>query len=254
MRVPSSSLTLRSEAPVRTHRGSGFGPLISRAMRGGAWAAPSFRVCGRRGVWASQPSRCWLVAQRMCPFFGGIDIVSSQGLVPLEGFAWYGYSWCPLYIELAPGGLLTPMSLRGLTSSGAKGSRRSRVLRGMGTRGACFTSSRSRATFSRRYPIEGCFRFEPRARAARGFYVAWVPVVPALHQAGPGRSSHVDIPSRVALVSSQGFAPLEGSPCLARDPVIKCLAVEAAVFAARARLFRRCGRARARSGRRGRWT
>jgi hypothetical protein len=114
----------------------------------------------------------------------------------------------------------------------------------MGTRGACFTSSRSRAAFSRRCPIDGCFRFEPRARAARGFYVAWVPAVPALHQAGPGRPSHVDVPSRVALVSSQGFAPLEGSPCLARDPVIKCLAVEAAVFAARARLFRRCGRAR----------
>jgi hypothetical protein len=64
MRVPSSSLTLRSEAPVRTRRGSGFGPLISRAVRGGAWAAPSFRVCGRRGVWASQLSRRWLIAQR----------------------------------------------------------------------------------------------------------------------------------------------------------------------------------------------
>jgi hypothetical protein len=76
--------------------------------------------------------------------------------------------------------------------------------------------------------------------------VAWVPAVPALHQAGPGRPSHVDVPSRADFVSSQGFAPLEGSPCLARDPVIKCLAVEAAVFAARARLFRRCGRARVR--------
>jgi hypothetical protein len=143
---------------------------------------------------------------------------------------------------------------RGLMLSRAGGSCRSRVLRGIGTRGACFTSSRSRAAFSRRCPIEGCFRFEPRARAARGFYAAWVPAVPALHQAGPGRPSRVDIPSRAALVLSQGFAPLEGSPCLARDPIIKCLAVEAAVFAARARLFRRCGRALARSGRRGRWT
>jgi hypothetical protein len=174
--------------------------------------------------------------------------------VPLEGFAWHGYTWCPLYIERAPGGLLTPMSLRGLTSSRVKGSCRSRVLRGMGARGACFTSSRPRASFSRRYPIEGCYRLEPRAHAARGFCVAWVPVVPALLQAGPGRPCHADIPSRAVFVSSRGFAPLEGSPCLARDRVIKCLVVEAAVFAARARLFRRCGRARARSGRRGRRT
>jgi hypothetical protein len=80
----------------------------------------------------------------------------------------------------------------------------------MGARGACFTSSGFRAAFSRRYPIEGCFCFEPRARAARGFCVAWVPAVPALHQVGPGRPSHADIPSRVVFVSSQGFAPLEG--------------------------------------------
>jgi hypothetical protein len=64
MRVPSSSLTLRSAAPVRTRRGSGFEPLISRAVRGRAWTAPSFCVCGRRGVWASQLSRRWLAAQR----------------------------------------------------------------------------------------------------------------------------------------------------------------------------------------------
>jgi hypothetical protein len=80
----------------------------------------------------------------------------------------------------------------------------------MGARGAYFTSSRSRAASSRRCPIEGCFRFEPGARAARGFYVAWVPAVPALHQAGPGRPSHVDIPSRAVFVLSQGLAPLEG--------------------------------------------
>jgi hypothetical protein len=60
--------------------------------------------------------------------------------------------------------------------------------------------------------------------------VAWVPTVPALHQAGPGRPSHADIPSRVVFASSQGFAPLEGSPCLARDPVIKCLAAVATVL------------------------
>jgi hypothetical protein len=107
----------------------------------------------------------------------------------------------------------------------------------MGARGACSTSSRSRATFSRRYPTEGCFRFELRARPARGFYVAWVPAVPALHRAGPGQPSHVDIPPRVVFVLSRGLAPLEGSPCLARDPAIKCLAVEAAVSLQRGRVF-----------------
>jgi hypothetical protein len=75
--------------------------------------------------------------------------------------------------------------------------------------------------------------------------VAWVPAVPALRQAGPGRPSHVDIPSRVDIVSSQGFAPLEGSPCLARDPVIKCLAVMAAVLQ-RGRVFLGATAARAR--------
>jgi hypothetical protein len=60
--------------------------------------------------------------------------------------------------------------------------------------------------------------------------VVWVPAVPALLQAGPGRPSHADAPSRVVIISSQGFAPLEGSPCLARDRVIKCLTAEAAVL------------------------
>jgi hypothetical protein len=57
---------------------------------------------------------------------------------------------------------------RELILSRARGSCRSRVLRGMGTRGARFTSSEPRATFSRRCPFEGCHRLEPRARAARG--------------------------------------------------------------------------------------
>jgi hypothetical protein len=75
--------------------------------------------------------------------------------------------------------------------------------------------------------------------------MAWVPAVPALLQAGPGRPSHVDIPSRVVFVSSQGFVPLEGTPCLARDPVIKCLTVEAAVLQ-RGRAFLGAAAARAR--------
>jgi hypothetical protein len=99
---------------------------------------------------------------------------------------------------------------RELVLSRARGSCRSRVLCGMGTRGACFTSSRPRAAFSHRCPFEGCFRLEPRARAARGFCVAWVPAVPALQQAGPGRPSHVDVPSRAVIVLSQGLVPLEG--------------------------------------------
>jgi hypothetical protein len=49
MRVPSLSLTLRSGAPVRTRRGSSFEPLISRAVRGGAWVAPSLRLRPSRG-------------------------------------------------------------------------------------------------------------------------------------------------------------------------------------------------------------
>jgi hypothetical protein len=134
---------------------------------------------------------------------------------------------------------------RELISSRARGSCRSRVLRGMGTRSACFTSSRPRAAFSRRCPFEGRHRLEPRARAARGFCVVWVPAVPALLQAGPGRPSHANVPSRAVFVSSQGFAPLEGSPCLARDQVIKCLAVEAAVLQ-RGRAFLGVAAARAR--------
>jgi hypothetical protein len=35
--------------------------------------------------------------------------------------------------------------------------------------------------------------------------------VPALHQAGPGRPSHVDVPSRAVFVLSRGLVPLEGS-------------------------------------------
>jgi hypothetical protein len=56
------------------------------------------------------------------------EIVSSQGLVPLEGFTWHGCSWCLLYLKQAPGDLLTSMSLRGLFLSRVRGSPRSRVL------------------------------------------------------------------------------------------------------------------------------
>jgi hypothetical protein len=64
MRVPSSSLTLRSGAPVRTRRGSGFEPLISRAVRGRAWTAPSFAFAAVEGSGQASPRGAWLVAQR----------------------------------------------------------------------------------------------------------------------------------------------------------------------------------------------
>jgi hypothetical protein len=76
--------------------------------------------------------------------------------------------------------------------------------------------------------------------------MAWVPAVPALLQAAPGRPSHADVPSRAIFVSSQGFAPLEGSPCLARERVIKFLTVEAAALQ-RGRAFLGVAAARARA-------
>jgi hypothetical protein len=157
------------------------------------------RGMGTRGACFTS-SRSRVTFSRRYPIEGCFRL--SQGLAPLEGFTWHGCPRCLLYIERVPGGLLTSISHRGLFLSGAEGSCRSRVLRGMGARGACSRSSESRAAFSRRYPVEGHFCFEPRARAARGFYVAWVPAVPALHRAGPGRPSHVDIPSRAVFVSS----------------------------------------------------
>jgi hypothetical protein len=120
MRVPSSSLTLRSGAPVRTRRGSGFEPLISRAVRGGIWAAPSLRL---------RPSR-------------GLGEPVLEALV--SSTAWHGCSW---YL---------PCSRR---ASGRPSH-------------ACA-------------PLEGRYRFEPGARTARGFCVAWVLAVPALFRAGP---------------------------------------------------------------------
>jgi hypothetical protein len=133
MRVPSSSLTLRSEAPVRTRRGSGFEPLISRAVRGSVWAAPSFAFAA----------------------------VEGSGLASPRGAGWqHCVAWVHAEPALFQAGAGRPSHARApffreLISFRAGGSRRSRVLRGMGTRGACFTSSRSRAAFSCRCPFEG---------------------------------------------------------------------------------------------------
>jgi hypothetical protein len=162
MRVPSSSLTLRSGAPVRTRRGSGFEPLISRAVRGGAWAAPSLRL---------RPSR-------------GLGELVLEVLV--SSTAWHGCLWYLSCFRWAPGrpfhargsrrsrvlrgmgargarfasdgprgDLLTPMSLRGLTPSRARGSHRLRVPRGMGARDACFVSSGPRGDLLTLVPLRG---------------------------------------------------------------------------------------------------
>jgi hypothetical protein len=68
---------------------------------------------------------------------------------------------------------------------------------------------------------------------------------PLCFRQASGRPSHACTCSRTEFIPSQESKPLEGSPCFTRDRGIKCSTVEAAVFASRARLFRRCSRARA---------
>jgi hypothetical protein len=179
MRVPSSSLTLRSGAPVRTRRGSGFEPLISRAVRGGAWAAPSLRL---------RPSR-------------GLGELVLEVLV--SSTAWHGCLWYLSCFRWAPGrpfhargsrrsrvlrgmgargarfasdgprgDLLTPMSLRGLISFRGRGPCRSRVLRGMGARGARFASNGPRGDLLTPMSLRGLTpsraRGSHRSRVRRG--------------------------------------------------------------------------------------
>jgi hypothetical protein len=174
--------------PVRTRRGSGFEPLISRAVRGSVWAAPSFAFAAIEGSGRASP--------RSAGWQHSVAWVLVAPALLQAGAGRPSHAHAPFFRELI--------------SSRARGSCRSRVLRGMGARGACFTSSRPQVTFSRRCPFEGCRRLEPGARAARGFCVAWVLVVPALLQAGPGRPSHGDVPSRAEIILSQGLVPLEG--------------------------------------------
>jgi hypothetical protein len=77
------------------------------------------------------------------------EIVLSQGLVPLEGFAWHGCPWRLLYFKQAPGSPLTPISHRGLFLSRAGGPPRSRVLLAwQGTRS--LNASQSRLRFLQR--------------------------------------------------------------------------------------------------------
>jgi hypothetical protein len=146
MRVPSSSLILRSEAPVRTRRGSGFEPLISRAVRGSVWAAPSFAFAAIEGSGRASPrSAGWQ-----------------------HSVAWVLVAPALLQVGAGRPSHTHALFFRELISCRVRGSCRSRVLRGMGARGASFTSSRPRATFSRRCPIEGYLRLESGVRPARG--------------------------------------------------------------------------------------
>jgi hypothetical protein len=149
MRVPSSSLTLRSGAPVRTRRGSGFEPLISRAVRGGAWAALSLRL---------RPSR-------------GLGELVLEALV--SSTAWHGFLWYLSCFRWAPGRPSHACaSFRGLISFRARGSRRSRVLRGMGARGARFASDGPRGDLLTPMSLRGLISFRGRgpcrSRVLRG--------------------------------------------------------------------------------------
>jgi hypothetical protein len=187
------------------------------------------------------------------PFFRELTSSRAKGSCCSRVFARHRCPWCLLYFKQAPGVLLAPISHRGLLSSGAKGSRRSRVLRGMGARGACSTSSRSRAAFSRRYPIEGCYRLEPRARAARGFRAHGCPRCLLYFKQAPGgllapislrglSLSRAGGPPRLrVLFAWQGTGSLNVSQSRLR-------------FLQRGRAFLGAAAARARSWRRGRQT
>jgi hypothetical protein len=182
MRVPSSSLTLRSGAPVRTRRGSGFEPLISRAVRGGAWAAPSLCLRSSRGL--DEPALGALINNiawhgcSWCPlrFKTGLEATFSR-LYPLGGRNYlepgaraargYYVAWVlamPVLFQNGPrGNLLTPVPFRGSKLSRARGSCRSRVLRGMGARDARFVSNRPRGDLLTPVPFRGLNL--PRARS-----------------------------------------------------------------------------------------
>jgi hypothetical protein len=130
--MPSSSLTLRSGAPVQTRRGLGFEPLISRAVRGGAWAAPSLRL---------RPSR-------------GLGEPALEALV--NNTAWHGCLWYLLCFKRAPGDLLTHVPLLEgwyCLEPGARAARGSYVAWVLAMP-ALFQTGLG-ATFSRLYPSEG---------------------------------------------------------------------------------------------------
>jgi hypothetical protein len=149
------------------------------------------------------------------------------------------------------GDLLTPMPFSGLTSSRAGDSCRSRVLRGMGSRGARFVSDRPQGYLLTPEPFRGsklsrvggscCSRVLRGMGACDARFVS---------KRASRRPSHACTLSRVEFIPSQESVPLEGSPCFARDRAIKCSTVEAAV-SHRGRAFLGVAAARARSGRRG---
>jgi hypothetical protein len=125
------------------------------------------------------------------------------------------------------------------------GSCRSRVLRGMGARGCLLYTEQVPGDLLTLIPHRGSPCFELRVTPLEGFTWHGCPRLPTLHRAGPGRPSHAvvhrgsplsraeDSPRSRALLAWQGAW------------AFNCPAGVAAGFAARARLFRRCGRARA---------
>jgi hypothetical protein len=110
---------------------------------------PVFCVCGRRGVWASQPSRRWLAAQRG---------MGACGTRPVSG--------------RPQGDLLTLAPLRGLILFRARGSRRSRVLRSKGACRARLTSGGPRGNLLTPISLRGSILFRARgshcSRVLRG--------------------------------------------------------------------------------------
>jgi hypothetical protein len=143
------------------------------------------------------------------------------------------------------GDLLMPVPFRGLKSSRARCSCRSRVLRGMGACGACSVSSRPRGDLLTPVPFRGLKLYRARgscrSRVLRGMGACGARFV---SKRAPRRPSHACTLSRAEVIPSQGLVPLEGSPYLARNRAIKCFTVEA-VISRRGRAFLGVAAARA---------
>jgi hypothetical protein len=102
---------------------------------------PVFCVCGRRGVWAGQPPRRWSVAQR-------------------------GMGACACFVSSGPRATFSRLCpFRELILSRARGSCRSRVLHGMGARGARFASDGPRGDLLTPMSLRGLT--SSRARGSR---------------------------------------------------------------------------------------
>jgi hypothetical protein len=177
--VPDSAIWGACSNPLRVRlRTSNQWGRAGRRLGG-----PVFCVCGRRGVWASQPSRRWSAAQhgmgacgtcsisggpratfsRLCRF-RGLILFRARGSCRSRVLRGKGARGSCFASSGPRGDLLTPMSLRGLNLSRARGSLHSRVLRGKGARGACFASSGPRGDLLTPMSLRGLNL--PRARGS----------------------------------------------------------------------------------------